>query len=370
MKKILAVTAAFLFVLSGCANSSGSGEDAKATLVDSLRNLLEADALTQTITVDSDVDSLVAVSDGEIDEEVASTILESSLTASGTQAEDPADASSVMVLNLGGSEDFEMRFVEGDLYVRADVPDLLETFGQDSKEIDSLAARVEGQKGFEWVDDALAGEWVMVRDAVALIQQFGGAGGAAPSVEQQRQMINDLLESVEKNASVTSEGEDADGTHVRAGLPIKATVEDLVKALGPGTGMAGAGMQDALNDIPEGDVVIDFWIDDDRVTRIELDVTQFEQMAEDSDDFPKDVEELAVVVELEEFEGTVEPVADAVEIDTTSLTQALSGLMTGAAGMGAGAGAPSGSAFDCSMLKGAPPEVVELYAKECPELQK
>ena len=369
MKKILALSTALLFVLAGCANSSGSGEDAKATLVESLRNLLEADSLTQTITVDSDVGSLVAVSEGEIDEEVASTILESSLTASGTQADDPADATSTMVLNLRGSDDFEMRFVEGDLFVRAEVRSLFGAFGQDRAQFEALAAQVKGQKGFEWVEEALAGKWVVVRDAAALTQQFGGTPGAAPSAEHQRQLITDLLQTVEKNASVTSEGEDDAGEHLVAALPLKETLKDLATSLGPaGAWMAPAGS--AMEEVPEGDLVIDFWIEDGSVTQMAIDVTQFEAMAEGSGDkFPEGVEQLAIIIQLDEFDGTVEPVADAVEIDTTSLTQALSGLMTGAAGMGAGAGAPAGSEFDCGMLKGAPPEVVELYAKECPELQ-
>lgn len=364
MRKFLAAIAACLFVLSGCANTSGSDEDAKQTLVNALRNLLEAEAITETITVDSDVDSLVAVSEGEIDEEVASTILESSLTASGTQAENPADASSSVVLDVAGSEDFEMRFVAGDLYVRAEVRNLFGKFGQDRAEFEALAAQVKGQKGFEWAEEALAGKWIVVRDAIALTQQFGGTTASA---EQQKKLINDLLETVEQNASVTSEGEDDAGEHLAATLPMRKTLQDLVESLGPAAGMAG-GMQASLEEIPNEDVVIDFWIADESVNRLSLDVTQFEEAVEESGDkFPEGVERLAIVIEFSAFDGKVEPVSDAVEVDTAALSQAFSGLMTGGAGMG---GAPPGSSFDCSMLKGAAPEVIELYAKECPELQK
>lgn len=370
MRKMLAVVAVGLLTFSACANTSGSGENPKETLVEALRNLLEADALTQTITIESDVDSLVALSNGEISNDVAEKLLESSLAASGTQADDPADSTSVVVLNVGGSDDFEMRFVEGDLYVRADVANLLETFGQDPGQLDAIAAQVQGQKGFEWVREALDGEWLVMRNAVTFAQNLGGAGSATASAEQQRKVIDDLLKSIEQNAAVTDEGEDSEGTRVRAGFPIKATVEDLIRSLGPGAGMAGAGLQDAMNDIPEGQVFIDFWIEDGQVTQLAVDVTQFERMAEDSDDFPEGVEELAVNVTLDEFDGSVEPVADAVEIDSASLTQALSGLMMGGLGFGGPAsGTDPGSTFDCSTLKGAAPEVVELYAKECPELQ-
>ena len=364
MRKTLAALAISLLVLSGCAGETGSGEDAKATLVDALRNLMETEAVTQTISVESDVDSLVAVGEGAISEDVAAKILEASLTASGTQAEDPKDASSVVVLEIGGSQDLEMRFVTGDLFVRADVASLLETFGQDPGRLDPIAKQAKAQKGFDWVDEALAGEWVVVRDAIGLTQQMGGTTANA---EHQKKIINDRLESVENNATVTSEGDEDAGEHLTAALPMRETLQDLMQSLGPAAGIAG-GMQQSLSEIPEGDVVIDFWVADGALSQFSVDVTQFEDMAGGSDEkFPEGVEELTIVVELDEFEGTVEPVAGAAEIDTAALTQALSGLLTGAAGMGS---APAGANFDCSMLKGAPPEVVELYAKECPELQK
>lgn len=367
MKKALAALAGTILLLSACAGSgSSASDDPKGALIDALRGLLETDAITQTITVDSDTASLVAVSDGDIDEETAQKILDSSLTASGRQAEDPEDASSQVILNVAGTEALEMRFVAGDLFVRVEVADLLETFGEDSAELDALSAQIKGQKGFEWVEPALAGEWVVVEDVLALTQQMGGA---TFSGEDQKRLVNDLLESVEQNATVTYEGDDDAGEHVRAGLPLKATFENLMQAA-PGAGMTGAALQDALNDVPEGDVVIDFWISDGRVSRIALDVTQFEKMAEDvNEDFPRGVEKLTIAMDIDDFSGEVEAVPDAIAIDTTALSEALSGLLMGGLGQ-AGGTAPGGSQFDCNMLKGAPPDVIELYAEECPELQK
>lgn len=366
MKKALAALAGTILLLSACAGSgSSASDDPKGALIDALRGLLETDAITQTITVDSDTASLVAVSDGDIDEETAQKILDSSLTASGQQAEDPEDASSQVILKVAGTEALELRFVAGDLFVRVEVADLLETFGEDSAELDALGAQIEGQKGFEWVEPALAGEWVVVEDALALTQQMGGA---TFSGEDQKRLVNDLLESVEQNATVTYEGDDDAGEHVRASLPLQATIEDLVQALGPGAGMAGAGLQDAMNDVPEGDILIDFWIEDGRVGRVALDITQFEEMAEESgEEFPEGVDRLSIAMDIDDFSGEVEAVPDAIAIDTTALSEALSGLLMGGFPQ---PGTPGGSQFDCDMLKGAPPDVIELYAEECPELQK
>ena len=366
MKKIFAVLFGTILILSACAgDSTSSSEDPKGALVDALRGLLQSDALTQTITLDSDADSLAAVSDGDINADIAEKILDSSITTSATQAENPEDAASLTVVTIAGTDAIEARFVDGDLYARVDVASLFETFGEDPAQLEALTAQVKGQPGFEWVEPAVAGEWVVVKDAVALTQQMGGT---TFSGDQQKQLVEDLLASIQQNATVTDEGEDDNGEHVRASMPIRAMLEDLIKALGPGAGMAGAGMQGAMNDVPDGDLLMDFWISDGRVSRIEVDITQFEDMAKDAgEEFPEGVEELTVVVDIDDFTGEVEPVADAIEIDTAALGQAFSGLMTGGFG---GGGAPGGSQFDCDQLKGAPPEVVELYAEECPELQK
>jgi len=367
MRKALAALVIGLVALSACAGQTGSSDDPKATLVEGLRRLLVADSLTQTISIESDVDSLVAVSKGKISKDVASKLLGSSLTLAGTQAEDPADTKSLVLVNLAGSDALEMRFVDGDLFVRADVADLLETFGEDPAQLDAMAAQVQGQKGFEWVEGALAGEWVVMRDAADLAQSLGGTG-ATVSAEQQKKIIDDLLNTVEQNARVTSHGEEETGEHLTASLPIRETVQDLLRFAPTAT---PPGMQRSLDELPEGDLKIDFWVADGAVTQLSFDVTQFESMTEASgEDFPEGVDRLAIIVRLGEFEGNVEPVDDAVEIDGAALMQTLSGLATGMLPSGGATDGGTGAAFDCSMLKGAPPEVVELYAKECPELQK
>ena len=365
MKKLFAPIGAAI-LLAACAGTGTSpSENPKGSLVEALRALLETNAYTQTITVDSDTDSLVALGKGDISEETAAKILDSSLTASAQAAENPEEAASQVVLAIAGDDVFEMRFVDGDLYLRADVAALFETFGEDPSEIDALTAPVRDRPGFEWVEPAVAGEWVVVKGALALSQQMGGA---TFSEEQQKKIVNDLLTTIEQNATVTDEGEDDAGAHVKASLPLRETMQDLLGSLGAGAGMSGAVMQDAMNDVPDGDIAIDFWITDGRVTQMAVDITQFEEMAQESGEgFPEGVERLAIVMQIDDFTGEVEAVADAIEIDPAAVGQAFSGLITGGASSGA---APGNSQFDCDMLKGAPRDVIELYAEECPELQK
>lgn len=367
MKKACAVIASALLLGTACAGSGSGSGDPEGSLIDALEALLQTDAYTQTITFQSDADSLVALSEGDLDEGSATKILDSSIVISAAEADDPADATAEVIFNIAGTNSLEIRFTEGHLYLRADVAHLLETFGEDPAQLDTIAREVQGQPGLEWVDEALAGEWVVVRDAAALAQQMGG--GTTLSGEQQKQLVNDLLQSIEEHATVTDEGEDEAGQHVAASLPLRETLQDLIQSLGPAAGMAGGDLQGSLDEIPNEDIVIDFWIDDGTVTQLAVDILQFQEAIEESgEEFPEGVEEFAVLVQIEEFDGNVEAVADAVEIDTAALTQAFGGLLGGGLG-----GAPStggSSEFNCDMLKGAPPEVIELYAEECPELQK
>ncbi len=364
MRRLAALSAAMLITV-GCTGDD-TAVNTKATLVDALRNLLATKSYTQTITLQSDTASLVALGDGDINEETAQTILDSSIVSSATQADNPEDAVSEAVVNIGGDSAVEVRFVEGDLYFRADVRGLIDTFGGDPAEVDMLVAQARRQRGFEWVEPAAAGEWIVVRDALDLAQQFGGS---TVSPTQQKELVDDLLRTVEQNATVTDEGEDDPGQHLRAALPMRETVRDLLESLGAGGAFGmpgGASLDQELEDIPNEELLLDFWVSDETVRQIGFDFTQFERMAAATgEEFPEGVEELTFLIAIEEAEVTVEPIADAVELDPTALTQALSGLMTG--GFGGGGG---GESFDCSMLKGSPPEVIELYAEECPELQK
>ncbi len=359
-RRVLAITGAAL-LLASCGMFGDSAAENKATLVDALRNLLETKSYTSTYTLQSDTESLVALSEGELSEEAANKILDSTLEAAGNQADNPEDSTSQLVLNVAGTDTVEMRFVEGDLYFRAEVRDLVELFGGNESQIDFLLDQVANQPGFEWAEPAAAGEWIVIRDALDLSQQMGGMS-VTPG--QQEELVNDLLQTVEQNATVTDEGEDDAGQHLRASLPLKETTQDLLQSLGPAAGMMQG--NDMLSDIPDEDLLLDFWIQDDTVSQLGIDFTQFEGMEDSSgNEFPEGVEELSLLVAIEEAEVSVEAVDDAIELDATALTQALTGLATGGAG---GAEQPGG--FDCDQLKGAPLEVTELYAEECPELQK
>lgn len=369
MRKLLIYLAALALALSACSSGSGTStdadEDPKGALVEAMQNLAEDDGLTVETSLQSDAASLQALAEddgSELTDEQIDKILGSSITLSGTQGETLEDSASSVVVNVAGTDAIELRQVELAAYFRVDVDTLLEAFEQDPAELQQVAASVQGQPGFEWVQPALQGEWLVVKDLDELTQQMG----ANPAPDQKK-FTDDLLNIVEENATVTSEGDDEAGTHLVAALPLRQTAEDLEALFG---GMAalppGMDMTEALQDIPEGDLNVDFWIQGGTVSQVELDFLQFAKFEEEGEGIPEGVDELGIRVTIDEFTGTIETVDDAIEIDPLAIAQAFSG-MTGATGV---PGAPGAPAFDCSQLKGAPPEVIALYAEECPGLQK
>jgi hypothetical protein len=364
MKKLIALLIACFLAFTACSadvTATNADDDPEGALIEALRSLSEADASTLAISVASTPESLVAVVEGSGDslsEEDANKILTSSLVVSGKRAEEVTDANSQVLLNVAGSEVLELRVVENNLYLRVDAPALLETLGEDPAQLDALVQQTQGQPGFEFVEPAVNGEWLVLENISQMSQQMG-----ANPIPDQDKFADELLQTVQENATVTSEGDDDQGTHLVAKLPLRETIQDIQDlagaALPPGTDMT-----DQLGDIPEGDLSVDFWVANGELSQLEIDITQFNEFAtSDEERLPEGVEQLAIRVEFQDYLGDAEAVEDAVVIDPTAIGQAFSGMMGGVA--------PGGGSvpFDCSQLENAPPEVIELYAEECPELQ-
>jgi hypothetical protein len=371
MRKLLFCLITPALLLAACAGSSdpSAGDDSKAALTAALEALSDSQGLTLDFSLESTPDQLVALAEDsgdELTEEDADKILNSSLSISGSEgddAEDTSDDSAQILATIAGEEDFELRVVEQVLYLRADVAGLLDTFGEDSAQVDQLITQTKGQPGFEWVEPAVNGEWV----SIANPEQFMGPA-ASQAGAQQEQVVNDVTKAIRDNAEVTSEGEEDEGTHLVAVVPLRDTFEAIADDLGEMTGgMPGMEVPSAT-DVPDEDLTVDFWVSDGTLTQMQVDFVQIARI--EGDEVPEGVEEFALQVTFEEFDGGIEAVADAVEIDPQAVGQALGSMMQGfggAGGGGAGGGLPPG--FDCSQLEGAPPEVIELYEKECPELQ-
>ena len=364
MRKLLSCLIGTTLLLAACSSAPGTDpeEDPKAALIEAFRALSEAEGVTEEFSLQSTTESLVAVSEGGLDEETAGKILDSSIVVSTRNTgNDVAKAESSILVRVAGSDGLELRIVDNSLYVRADIKHILETFGQDPNQADAFASQAQGQPGFEWVQAAVAGDWLVLKNLAQFTQQMG----ANPAPDQKK-LLNGFLDILQENATVTNEGDEDPGTHLAATLPLRDTATDVLNLVEDmGMGMPSGVDSPATNDIPEGDMTIDFWVQDGALTQMHIDFIQFEKFEEGGEGIPEGVDELGLLVAFEEFTGSVEPVADAVELDPVAIGQAFGAMMGGATQT-----QEIPAEFDCSQLKGAPPEVVELYAEECPELQK
>jgi len=347
-------------LIFGACNESGGGggdaaEDPQAALSSAVGALGESDGIATTFTIESTVESLAAASEGDMTEEDAQKILDSSIFFRA-KGETPETGQAEIVVDVAGNL-VEMRVLEDTLYLRADVRDLVDEFEGNQAEVDEFVATAP--PGFEFAGPLAEGEWIAIEGAKEFGQQMGAP---SPDDELQKQFADSLQTAVEDNSEVTSEGSDDQGDHVQAAVQIKPLYESLQKTFGS-LNVPGAALPEAT-DIPDETLLVDFWIQDDQLSQIQIDVTQFREW--EGAEMPEGVEELVLNVDLEENTDEVEVPEAAANVDFQQLIQGFFGGMTGGSTESAPA-APGGDV--CSQLVGAPPEVLEQFAEECPELQ-
>ncbi len=168
-----------------------------------------------------------------------------------------------------------------------------------------------------------------------------------------------------------SEGSDDAGDHLVATVQIKPLFNSLTETLGGLGALAGVpgGALPAESDVPDEEVDIHFWVDDGDLAQIELDLTQFKDW--EGAEFPEGVDALALRLELDDFGGGVEAPDAAEEVDIMQMFQTFFQGMTGGEASESAPSEGQSTLEDlCKSLKDAPPEVVEQFAAECPELQQ
>jgi hypothetical protein len=379
MRRLLISAVAAVLVLGACGDDGGPdpADDPKGALTSALDALNDYEGVTMTMNLDSDTGSLVALSEGSLTDAQAQQILDSSLTITSKQAEDPADAQAEVAVNIAGNETaVEMKMLDSTLYARADVAGIMETFGQDTAQLDAFEQQASGQPGFDFVGPALDGEWIALKGFDQAMQQFGGAQTTEPT-EAQKQALESFTSALKDSAEVSSGDLEGPGEHVVATVHLREVYENFVD-LANQFGAAGATPMPPASEVPDEDLRIDTWIDDGRLTQLSLDFTQFAQY-DGAESIPEGADNLALVLGLEEFSGDVSAPEGATEVDLTQVMQGFLG-----AGVGTGTspapdvGAAGGSDALCqeleTQLKGQPQEVVDqfvdLYGAQCPDLGK
>jgi hypothetical protein len=369
MRKLLAAIAAATLLLAACGGDDGGGGGGgspEETLTQAVENLSEG-GRTLTFSLSSDASSLTAASEGSINEETAAKILDSSLSISANDADDPADAQFAFAANIAGSTDVEFRLVDGTVYLRVDLDSLLDLAGPEAKaaaqpQIDAAVQQAAAQ-GLDWVEAGASGEWLAFTGATQLLEQFGGGLAASPSSEQQA-IIDQFAAALTDSASVTSEGDEDPGEHLVASVEFKELYDNFLQ-LAEDLGQAVPTTElPPESEIPEGEMTVDFWVSDGQLTQVELDFLQLAQLGDE--EIPEGVETLGLRVTIEEFSGDVEAPSGATQVDLAQLIQTFSGGNLG----GAGGGAPADGGMEafCEELKAQPKSIQKQFAAQCPNL--
>jgi hypothetical protein len=369
MKKLLCSVALLALLGSACGGGSGGpdpAEDPKGALVSAFENL-SGESQTITFTIASTPESLNALASTNggagMTPEDAQKLLDSSLTISSEGTGE--DAKAQILANVAGNDGaVEMRILGKDFYVRADVAGLMEQFGADTSSLDGVAAQAEAQ-GLTFVRPAIDGEWLAIK---GLADQLGAlTGGAATpgNMADQQAIVNQLTETLQSKATVTSEGDDDVGTHLVAALPIRDIYTEFMGTL---QGLGGAVPMDQLPDpseVPDEDVTVDIWVKDGKVSQVDLDFLQFAALAKEP--VPAGVDQFAFRITFAAFSGDTSVPEGAVEVDPSVLFQGLlgGGMVPGGGAVDSGGGT---SGFDCSQLEGQPKEVTDQFKDLCPNL--
>jgi hypothetical protein len=366
MRRSVLILSVLVLVLGACGGGGPDPqENPQAALTSAFDSLTEAEGITLVATFESDVASLQAMSEGSLKQDDAQKILDSSVTITGRNETDPKKSQSEMSLDLAGIDQaVEFKVLGSTLYLRAAVRDIMEAFGADPADADRFVQDGK-QAGFTWAEPAVEGEWLEISGLDELGQQFG-----APSMEetarQQREMLKKLSAVIEQNTQTEPGDKEGPGDHLIVTMNIRDLYQsfvDLAKDVG-GAAVASGGMPPA-DQIPDETISLDVWIEDDFVRQMEFDFVQLAKFEEA--DMPEGVERAALRIALEEFDGEVEAPEETTKVDTQQLMGIFGGMMGGATG--AGGGDQPATTDICEQLKGAPPEVIEQFAEECPELQ-
>lgn len=364
MRKTLIALLAGAQLLAAC--GGGTSDDPKQALTKALDNLGRRDAFSLTFSLQSDVDSLVAASEGDLAPEDAQKILDSNLTIAGNQSDDPAGARALIVADVAGLDNaIELRSIGTTLYARADAKGLAETFGQDPAQLDTLAQQAAAG-GLDFLAAAVNGDWISLSGLDQLAQQFGAPATPNPADVKALQGFADALK---ESSSVTSEGSEDAGEHLVVTLPLRAAYERFVGLAGQLSAGLPLGDLPPASDVPDEDLRVDVWVADEQVTQVEFDFVQFKDF--DGADMPEGIERLALRVVIGDFSGDVEEPSGAVEVDLAQLMNMFMGFSSETS-----AGSSAIPTDICSeleaALRGAPQEVVDQlevqYGSQCPEV--
>lgn len=309
-------------LLGACGGSDvvDPSEDPKQAVIDAFERLGEADGTTMTISLDSNEASLSALIAPDAANppapQVLAAVLGSSLTISGNNATEPEDAEGEMIFAIDGEPMVESVFRGYDLYAHADVPAVMEAFGEDPDQLEKDLDEIPPQMSF--MRDLVEGDWLKLTGS----EQFLSAMGGDPSqvMAQQERLARAMSQTFEENAEFDEGDDEGPGTNIDVRVQARPLLERFLNLafdgaqVPPGARAGREIFETALADMPEGDFIIDTWIEGGRVTQLRLDVIANLEEFDAADDLPDGMNTFAVIVEFTPYEPQLEVPADPVEV--------------------------------------------------------
>ena len=225
---------------------------------------------------------------------------------------------------------FELRFVDGKLFARADVAGLGKLFDATPQEIDQTVQAISSQPGLEFIAAAAAGKWLQA-DFTALKGTFedlikgfeGSTGGSVPGTggtqptDQEATALRDALDKVfNENVVIEKLESDSVGDHYVAKVTslrtfygqLLPTIQQYMDRI------PNADQFPAANLVPDRPGSVDVWVKDDRLSRVELDIAQFSEP-------PTNAGRVAIRLDINREAPELSAPSDVVTVDLAAIIQ-------------------------------------------------
>jgi hypothetical protein len=383
MRRMILLLLAGALMATACGGSSNdaSSGDGEASLIAAVLKL-QSSPSTMTVTLQSDVASLqalIAADGADFGGTDLQTVLASSITVSHTGSAGAKDARSQTTVKIGDINDaIETRKIDKKLYVRADIPGLIKSFGNSGTDLQALLKEADAYQ-LDFVRPAVQGKWLALEGLDKLGKTLGAkAGTSVPSDGKTKQLTDEFLQRLLSSLSVKTVGDDSAGTHLETSIPARAAYAALQQlVLNAGKGLPPGAAMPSPTTIPDKPITVDVWVRDGKLTQIELDLKRL--MALGDKPVPAGVHQLAIRVAISDFTGSIEAPSGAVRVNLTALANKyLAAILptSGSASSGSSNAMPEAT---CSTLKSMSPQdlkrlidhdraMQKLLQKECPKV--
>jgi len=348
---------AVLVLAAGTAACGVASVAPKVQLRDAVVAIADARSASFTLSLPSSADDVreflvAAGEDGSaVDDAVLGEVLGTELAVAfdrGENTGDPADDAGSFAVRSDGEAWVEARTVAQVGYLRVDVPALTERFPEMADDVDSFRADLGTADLGELrpaADAALDGDWLSVDmgEGSWLAEQQEALAGAGPQLPEDfgRRLLDLAGRAMDASVSVRSAGEDDTGDRLVATANLRELYTNVADELPALLGEVAPGAEQSVppaSEVPDRDVSASFWVEDDELRRVELDLAQFLEEPAGS---------LVIRVDVADAEP-IEAPDDAVEVDLEALF-----ALTGATPeqlFGGMAGGPSGVGVEAAAI--------------------